>query len=237
MTHNQLARAYDDWHAMVGPEGDEPTPWYELIERWIGPHLVEARVLEIGCGRGGLSVRLAGHGAAHVIAADFSPTAVDMASRLFEEEGLANVTARVDDIMGIGSPDDAFDLVVSSETIEHVPDPARAVAELHRVLRPGGHLFLTTPNYMSIAGLHRAWLRSTGRTYTEVGQPLNNLTLLPLTLRWVREAGFSVDRVDGKGHYLPVPRRKQGLYRIPLGDRTERLLRWFALHSLIVARK
>lgn len=194
-------------------------------------------MLEIGCGRGGLSARLAAQGAGEVIGADFSAAAVDMANRLFEARGLANVTARVDDIMSIGSPNDAFDVVVSSETIEHVPDPASAVRELHRVLRPGGKLLLTTPNYMSISGLHRAWVRLTGRPYTELGQPLNNLTLLPRTLRWVRQAGFTVDRIDGQGHYVPIPRRIQGPYRIPLSDRAEYRLRWFALHSLIVANK
>lgn len=43
--------------------------------------------------------------------------------------------------------DATFDLVVSMDVIEHVPDPAPWCSELTRVLRPGGALFLTTPNY------------------------------------------------------------------------------------------
>ena len=43
-------------------------------------------------------------------------------------------------------PDSSFDAVTSSECIEHTPDPAAAVSEMLRVLRPGGHLYLTTPN-------------------------------------------------------------------------------------------
>jgi 2-polyprenyl-6-hydroxyphenyl methylase/3-demethylubiquinone-9 3-methyltransferase len=43
-------------------------------------------------------------------------------------------------------PDASFDSVISSECIEHTPDPVAAVAEMLRVLKPGGHLFLTTPN-------------------------------------------------------------------------------------------
>jgi SAM-dependent methyltransferase len=46
-------------------------------------------------------------------------------------------------------PDAAFDLIVSMDVIEHVPDPVPWVKEALRVLRPGGVLYLTTPNYGS----------------------------------------------------------------------------------------
>jgi SAM-dependent methyltransferase len=41
----------------------------------------------------------------------------------------------------------SFDTVVSTELLEHVPDPLRALREMHRVLRPGGYLILSTPMY------------------------------------------------------------------------------------------
>jgi len=43
--------------------------------------------------------------------------------------------------------DRRFDTVVSTELLEHVPDPLRALSEMHRVLKPGGYLILTTPMY------------------------------------------------------------------------------------------
>lgn len=49
------------------------------------------------------------------------------------------------DMQAMGFPDGSFDLVVHSDTLEHVPDPARALTECRRVLRPGGALCFTVP--------------------------------------------------------------------------------------------
>ena len=66
----------------------------------------------------------------------------------------------------------------------------------------------TTPNYLSTMGVYRAYMRLTGRRYTETGQPINNFVWLPLTLWWMRLAGLHIQKVDAQGHYLPFPRRE-----------------------------
>ena len=48
----------------------------------------------------------------------------------------------------------AFDLVLSHAVIEHVPDAARYLGECRRVLKPAGHLYLSTAPYLSFAGAH-----------------------------------------------------------------------------------
>lgn len=52
---------------------------------------------------------------------------------------------RSEDLTRLSDPDASFDLVLTSETLEHVPDLATALAEIHRVLKPGGRHLLTVP--------------------------------------------------------------------------------------------
>ena len=51
----------------------------------------------------------------------------------------------VSSALGLPFKDECFDTVVSTEVLEHVPDPLRALTEMHRVLRPDGFLILTAP--------------------------------------------------------------------------------------------
>ncbi|MFH0874140.1 MAG: methyltransferase domain-containing protein [Candidatus Komeilibacteria bacterium] len=49
------------------------------------------------------------------------------------------------DIMNLEFPDEVFDVVVCAAVLEHVPDPGRAIAELRRVLKPGGEIWIEVP--------------------------------------------------------------------------------------------
>lgn len=51
----------------------------------------------------------------------------------------------VSDILSIPAPDGAFDALLCTEVLEHVPQPIAALGEMHRLLRPGGTLLLTAP--------------------------------------------------------------------------------------------
>jgi 2-polyprenyl-3-methyl-5-hydroxy-6-metoxy-1,4-benzoquinol methylase len=139
------------------------------------------------------------------------------------------------DIQNIPCPDASFDTVFSCETIEHVPDPARSVRELARVLRPGGRLFLTTPNYMNMMGLYRGYMRLRGTPFTETGQPINNFVTLPRTLHWVRRAELRVLQAESRGIYLPIPGRPWT--KVEWLDRPRQLTQWMGLHSLVMASK
>jgi len=226
--------AYDAWHAALAVDEAADAPWQRLVRAHL-PALDGQRVLEIGCGRGGFAAALAREKGARVVGADFSRTAIALAAAHRRATTVERLDLLVADIGAIPHPEGAFDAVISCETVEHVPDPRRAVRECARVLRPGGRLYLTTPNYLGVMGVYRAYRRLTGRPFTEVGQPINRLTLLPRTVGWVRAAGLRVVAVDGVGHYLPVPHRPP--LALPWLDRAPQPLRWLALHSLVVGEK
>lgn len=118
---------------------------YALLNRWdqrhertvsrlLAPRPGE-RVLEVGCGRGHLTARLAAAGV-DIVGVDANPhaeaEAVSQAVRHMRAEALAFA-------------DDTFDKVVSIHALEHIPDLDGALADIARVLRPGGRALHVYP--------------------------------------------------------------------------------------------
>lgn len=68
--------------------------------------------------------------------------AVDRAETLHADEHELDVVGSAD---ALPLPDESFDAVLCTQVLEHLAEPAAAIAEMHRVLRPGGHLYLTAP--------------------------------------------------------------------------------------------
>jgi SAM-dependent methyltransferase len=229
---------YDVWHRQHEVDRHVDTPWHRLLFQHLDAtrDLADRHVLEIACGRGGLACHLGSltQPPAHLLAADFSATAV--AKGRAHAAGAASRVLRwsVSDLHAFGVRSAAFDTVISCESIEHLERPREACAEFARVLKPGGRLYLTTPNYLGPLGLYRGYARLRGRPYTEEGQPINRFMLLPRTCAWVHRAGLRIKTVDAVGHYLPWPGRP--LRALPWLE-SWRSLRWFALHSLVVAEK
>lgn len=233
MTNRDVRSAYDAWHQRVGATPALDTPWHRLVQDALRPEEdLDARVvLEIACGRGDLAQWCAASARpAMLIAADFSMHAVHLAKR--RGAGRNAVRFLQADAQSIPLPAASVDTAICCETIEHVPEPQAAVRELARVLRPGGRLYMTTPNYLGPMGAYRAYLRVRGRRFTEEGQPINHLLLGPFVRQWVRSAGLRVLRADSTGHYLPFPGRPPVLL-----IEQARLLSPFGLHALTVAEK
>jgi len=129
--------------------------WYRQLRRVLHWHLDrflpqwrDAALLDAGCGTGGNLAHLPGAG--RRVGLDFSPDALAGARK-------RNLTQLVrGTVTSLPFAAGSFDAAISMSVIYHqwVADPADALRELHRVLRPGGLLFLDVPAYESLLSAH-----------------------------------------------------------------------------------
>jgi SAM-dependent methyltransferase len=119
---------------------------------------VRGRVLDAGCGGGGMPLSLAEE-ATQVVGIDPAERFQDAGVRLGRERGIANLHFALADGMALPFATGAFDLVLSHAVIEHVADAPLYLRECARVLAPGGHVYLSTAPYLSFAGAHLPRLR------------------------------------------------------------------------------
>ncbi|MEU7578939.1 class I SAM-dependent methyltransferase [Streptomyces sp. NPDC041068] len=187
-----------------------------ILAAALGPATARtATVLDIGCGDGTAAATaaplLAGH---RVIGVDWSQDALKRAHARLPYVVRGELTDG-----GLPFADGAADAVLFSEVIEHLVDPDSALDELRRVLRPGGHLMLSTPNLaawynrglllagvqpvfseVSLRGIH-------GRPGKEVVGHLRLYTARALR-EFVTACGFDVVRLSGAPfHGVPRPLR------------------------------
>ena len=125
-----------------------------MIDQLVRPYLgVGSRLLEIGCGAGNLLLQATVPGS-YPLALDLSMQALTFVrSRLQEAAFGAEAPSGFACTQAIGEalpfPVGSFDCVLLSEVIEHLETPQVSIAEAVRVLKPGGRLLVTTPNYRS----------------------------------------------------------------------------------------
>ncbi|HXD53942.1 MAG TPA: methyltransferase domain-containing protein [Solirubrobacteraceae bacterium] len=127
--------------------------WGPTLESWLGPAteaMLDAagvepggRVLDVAAGAGGQTLaaaRRVGPGG-HVLATDISPAILEYAAAAASDAGLTNVETRELDGESLAGVEDAsFDAVISRVGLIYFPDRQGALAEIRRVLRPGGRV-------------------------------------------------------------------------------------------------
>lgn len=114
--------------------------FFELLDRTFAAEPTRQRaVLEIGCGAGGMLGPLSRYGQTTGLDIDHEYVA------FCKERGFSQVLCGSGYELPFG--DDSFDLVCLFDTLEHIPDDVQALREVFRVLRPGGHVFVSVPAY------------------------------------------------------------------------------------------
>lgn len=143
-------------HGYYGPSGTERKErrqaQIDLVEellKWAGVEQCD-RLLDVGCGIGGSSLYLAEKYNAIATGITLSPVQAKRATERAASAGMGDRSQRpsaqfsVTDALDTPFPDNAFDLVWSLESGEHMPDKRRFLEECYRVLKPGGTLIMAT---------------------------------------------------------------------------------------------
>lgn len=118
----------------------------KLITSMLPPESSSKSCLEIGCGYGAISEALKPLTGKLTVTDISEKLAATVGERLSVDWSAQNACA-------LNLPAESFDLVVSSECIEHTPDPGTALEEMARMLRPGGTVVITSPNRLWMASI------------------------------------------------------------------------------------
>jgi SAM-dependent methyltransferase len=140
---DRLARSPQSWtHRAAPPTAVGRIVPYRL-EKLTAHGVLGGAWLDCGCAEGDYALALAEQGATSVVGVDIDQQAIDRAQA---RPHPPSVSFRRAPAEALPFSDRAFDGVLLNEVLEHVADEAKVLDEIHRVLRPGGHLALFSPN-------------------------------------------------------------------------------------------
>jgi 2-polyprenyl-3-methyl-5-hydroxy-6-metoxy-1,4-benzoquinol methylase len=179
-----------DQHYAMRPEYERS---FKVFSRQFVPTDRRLRILDIGCGTGLNAHHLAAQGHS-VVGLDLSPVAIEQ----FRAKGFEGIVCDVAD--GVPLMDGSFDLVFTSEVIEHVADTAMFLSEAHRLLKDDGVLILTTPN-------STFWpiriLSLLGYAPSDYEHPGHVRFFSRKTLRAaIESAGFAIEKISARHMYF-----------------------------------
>ena len=167
----------------------------KLIRKLLG-EAAGGKLLDLGCGCGDLLAELA---PADGLGVDANPTAIELANQRHPKHRF-----RCGDAMDLGLPDASVDGIVSMHLIEHLVEPADALAAWRRLLKDGGRIVLTTPNRQF--------------PHPEVFTDPDHKRIFtgPELIELFEQGGFRVERAVSLGAWgvrrWPVVWRMQGLF-------------------------
>ena len=172
---------YGDW-----PDSELTRVRYREVLAEFEPYRSAGRIFDMGCG--------AGYFLEEAAAAGWEPhgsTVGELSVQMCRGKGL-DVISATDAVTAF--PDGHFDVATAFEVVEHLRDPATEAQMLARVLRPGGLLYCTTPNFDSLTR------RLLGSKWRVIDYPEHLLYFTSGTLtRWLERFGFRAVRIGSTG--------------------------------------
>lgn len=189
---NSVKRLYEsNWERMSGLQMVDQVAQagYELIKS-----LPTGRCLDIGCGDGS--------NAKHISRLGFTVEGIEISPAAVKKAKANGIPAQVLDLNDSKLPfsDNTFSLVWMSDVIEHVFWPESVMTEIYRVLKKGGSLFISTPNFSWIGNRILLFLGQTPRDlHPEHIHWFNSKSFTQL----VTANGFSIEKIGGYNRTLP----------------------------------
>ena len=166
-----------------------------LVDDFLGRTRIEGKTcLDCGCGLGFFTMALLKYSPSRMVSVDISPSLVkQVGSRDQRIEPLVADLMELDNFIH-----DKFDLVISSEVIEHTPDPRLATMQILKRVEKGGFLSISCPNLKWLWLLKVANMMGIRKKYSgyENWVHPNELT------KWINESGFEIIRKEGL-HFMP----------------------------------
>ena len=191
----------------------------------------DARVIEVGSGAHGLIFYF---GAKRGVGVD--PLAVSYGGLFPRWQNCAATIAAVGEQLPFAN--ESFDVVLCDNVVDHAESPKQIVAELVRILRPGGLLFFTVnihhPVYAVAAGLHSGW-RGLGIPY-EIGPFADHTTHLTLPAAADLFKGLPLETLSEKSNIDEARARARKQPARHMGDRLKRVFFKNALYELVARR-
>lgn len=162
---NQRAPSYVRNHKPLFSNPAVSRRWAGVVAGFVGRD-EQLTILDAGCGPGTVTRTLVelGH---KVTAVDVSTEMLDLARGFVESEN-GEIEFLNADAADLPLPDNHFDLIISRYVVWTLPDPAKAIREWHRVLKPGGRMGIIDGNWYlhtTRNGPSRLWLNMLGLMY------------------------------------------------------------------------
>lgn len=194
-----------------------PLPWhYRFLRRWevkretVAQRLIPAggKLLDIGCGDGTLALAST-RTFEHVVALDLAISALERGRNQALSAGVAGRVHWVllDCNSRLSFADQSFDAVSSLSMLQYVIDPEALLAEMFRVLKPGGYLLVEVPNMAYLPQRLRLLMgRPLCTSYYRHGIDGGNLHYFTVRMlnRLLRLAGLQPMRITGSGVFAPL---------------------------------
>lgn len=148
---NEGKKSYAMWQY---ERGENTIEFYR--ERYTTEEMFRGKtVLDVGCGAAGKTMYYASQGVEKIVGMDIVAHYKDEAEALARELGFADkFEFVVGDAAQTGFPDNTFDTIIMNDAMEHVDRPDLVLAEVRRVLKPGGRLYVNFPPINHPFGAH-----------------------------------------------------------------------------------